>query len=113
MQLYRNNFPKAATSAAVASAQEVRLTHRLGAPSRRCHRVGTPAHGRCRQLELQRSTARARGRAGGARSKKPRRSQSAEEARGPQSGRARGAKGPDPLAVNAQRLWLRLGENKF
>jgi hypothetical protein len=30
------------------------------------HRMGAPAPGRCRQIEVQRSTARARGRAGGA-----------------------------------------------
>jgi hypothetical protein len=48
------------------SSQSLRLTHRVGTPSRRCHRVGTPAPGRCRQLELQgASTVRARGRAGG------------------------------------------------
>jgi hypothetical protein len=40
------------------------------------------------------------------------RGQAAEETRGPQSGRTQeGGNGPDKLS--AQRLWLRLGENKF
>jgi hypothetical protein len=56
-------------------------------------------------MEMQRSTARARERAGG--TPKP----VAEEARGPQSGRAQEGRRapescPDPLTANAQRLWL-------
>jgi hypothetical protein len=34
------------------TAAPQRLTPRVGSPSRRCHRVATPAPGRCRQLEL-------------------------------------------------------------
>jgi hypothetical protein len=84
----KNGFSKLAASTAVASAQEVRLTHRVGAPSRRCHRVGTPAPGRCRQLQLQRSTVRARGRAGSAPKQAAEAMPTSEERRGPQSGRA-------------------------
>jgi hypothetical protein len=59
------------------------LTHRVGAPvGGATHQVGAPAPGRFRQVVMQRSMARARERAGGA--PKP----VAEEARGPQSGRA-------------------------
>jgi hypothetical protein len=111
----KNGFPKAATNAAVASAQEVRLAHRVGAPSRRCHRVGTPAPGRCRQLELQKC-ARARGWCPEASSRveanQPRRRA------GRRVGAHRRGKGPrqescpDPVAANANAecLRLRLGE---
>jgi hypothetical protein len=50
------------------------------------------------------------------RSQQPRRSQAAEESWAAERARTGGAKSPrqescpDPLAVNAKRLWLRLGE---
>jgi hypothetical protein len=73
--------------------------------------VGTPSLGSFRQLELQRSMACARGRAGGA----PKQAAEAKpssrgDARAAGRARTGGAKGPDPLTVNAQRLRLRLGE---
>jgi hypothetical protein len=81
----KNGFPKAATNAAVASAQEVRLAHRVGAPSRRL-----PPSGHTSTWEVQ-ATGVAEVREGARvvpRSKQPSRSQSAEETRGPQSGRS-------------------------
>jgi hypothetical protein len=63
-------------------------------------------------VEMQRSTARAQGRAGGAPKQAAEAKPIAEETRGPQSGRAqkrgkepRQESYPDPLAVNAERLW--------
>ena len=68
-------------------------------------------------MEMQRSTARAQGRAGGAPKQAAESKPTAEERRGPQSGRAQEAGGrgkqgaprqescPDPLAMNAERLW--------
>jgi hypothetical protein len=87
---------------------------------RLAHRMGAPAPGRCRQMQInggtERSTARARGRTGGtpkpAADAKPI-SRGGTRATQPERARTGGAKSPDPLAVkrmNAeQRLWLRLG----
>jgi hypothetical protein len=75
----------------------------MGAPSRRCHRVGTSAPGRCRQLELHRRGQVASGAPKQAAEAKP----AAEETRGPQSGRAQEAQRaptssyPDPLTASA------------
>jgi hypothetical protein len=106
----KNGFSKAAASTAVASAQEVCLTHRVGAPSMRYPRVDTPAR--------RRETGSREVQATGAAQAKP---SSRGDARAVERARTGGVKSPDRKAsfprsagrresrTNAQRLRLRFG----
>jgi hypothetical protein len=123
MQMYRrhvchqpgkiNGFPNAAG----ALGQEVRLTHRVGAPvggaTEWAHQhLGGAGKWRCRGARLVREGAR------WCAPKQAAETNSRGDARAAERARTGGTKSPDwkagncpdPLTVNAQRLWLRLGE---